>query len=458
MIETDLAWSGISAQHKLITTGHLRPTELLDAQMARIEALDPRLNAFVTLTKERAYDDARRAEVGSSPASRTNPLRGIAIGLKDTIDTAGIRTTSGCAAFADRVPVRDAEAARLLREAGTILVGKLATHELAYGGTTNNEWLGPTRNPWDLTRIPGGSSGGSAVAVATAMCAGALGSDTCGSIRIPSALSGCVGIKPTRGLVSVEGVLPLAPELDNVGPIARKVEDATLLLGCLLQRPISAKAAEMAGMRVGVLDRYFCELLDEGVGRCFTQSIDDLARLGVLLEDVDASIPADAAEHVFVVCGAAAHDIHDPLLADHRDEIGPSVRERLEIPMPAAHELASSKDVLERISAGINSAFDGHDILIAPTVPMTAPPIGATEVPLGPATLDFELAVTRCTSPFNVAGTPVVSVPCGLAQGLPVGLQIIARRNQDEQAIAFAAAFERATPWHEARPPLASGI
>jgi len=461
-VDEELVWFSIARMAELLGSRSVSPVELTEAYLSRIDRYQPLLNAYVTVTYERALEDARRAETELMAGNRRGPLQGIPIGLKDLIDTAGIRTTAGSRAFADRVPSADALVAERLRRAGTVLLGKQATHEFAYGGTTENEWLGPTRNPWDLSRVPGGSSGGSAAAVVSALAAAAVGTDTCGSIRIPAAFSGCVGVKPSHGAVSLAGVVPLAPSLDHAGPLARTVDDAAILLGALCEQVplggfVPVPEPTLAGTRIGVLRRYFCELLDDPVAGCFDAALEVLAGLGAFLGDVDGHIPADAGVQIFVACSAEAHPFHDEILRTRRAEVGAEVRSRMEIPLPGPEALAAARATLTRIEGGIDAAFAGFDVLVVPTEPILAPRIGNKELVIGGELVDFELAITRCTAPFNVAKVPVVSVPCGFANGLPAGLQVVARRGEEKAALRVAAAYERATPWHDARPALTGG-
>jgi len=460
-VDEELVWCSIAQVAELFDSRSISPVELAEAYLSRIDRFQKELNAYVTVTPERALEDARRAEAELMAGHRRGPLHGIPIGLKDLIDTAGIRTTAGSRAFADRVPSADAVVAERLRVAGTVLLGKHATHEFAYGGTNENEWLGPTRNPWDRSRVPGGSSGGSAAAVVAGLAAVGIGTDTCGSIRIPAAFSGCVGVKPSYGAVSLTGVVPLAPTLDHVGPLARTVEDAAVMLGVLCEQfpPhgfVPPRYSSLAGVRIGVLRRYFCELIDDPVADCFEAALEVFGGLGALLGAADAQIPKDAGVQIFVACGAEAHAYHDEILRTRRAEIGAEVLSRMEIPLPGPEDLAAARAALDLIECGVDRAFSGFDVLVAPTEPIVAPRIGNKELVIGGEPVDFELAITRCTAPFNVAKVPVVSVPCGFALGMPAGLQVVARRGDETAALRVAAAYEQATQWHKARPALTS--
>ncbi|HUZ21895.1 MAG TPA: amidase [Acidimicrobiales bacterium] len=456
----------IAEASALIAAGGLSPVELTEAYLARIERLQPLLNAYVTVTSARALDDARRAARELRAGERRGPLHGIPIGLKDLYDTAGILTTAGSKVFADRVPPVDAQVASRLAQAGTVLLGKHNTHELAMGGTTENEHFGPTRNPWDTSRVPGGSSGGSAAAVAASMTAGALGTDTCGSIRIPASFCGCVGVKATYGLVSLRGVVPLAPGLDHAGPLARTVADAALLLDAVAGptagwsggRYLAACGGDVARTRVGVVRGYFLDVVDPEVAAGFENALGLLASLGCEVADVSAEVPADVVDLVFALVGAEAAPFHGPIVADHAAEVGPRVLARISLPPPGADEVARVRATLAAAVTSLEQALSGVDVLIVPTEPITAPRIGATggELAVGGRSIDAEHVLTRLTSIFNVAGFPVVSVPCGFdAAGLPVGLQVVAPRGGEEAALRTAHAYEQATAWHLRRPPLA---
>jgi aspartyl-tRNA(Asn)/glutamyl-tRNA(Gln) amidotransferase subunit A len=372
----------------------------------------------------------------------------VPVALKDVIETAGILTTAGSRILAAHVPERDARVAADLRRAGTVLLGKTSTHEFAYGGTTDNPHHGPTRNPWRLDRIPGGSSGGSAAAVAGGLAPGAVGTDTCGSVRIPAAMCGCVGFKPTRGTVSLDGVLPLAPSLDSVGPITRSVRDAALLLDAMTGAT-SGEAAlrelpplDLSGLTLGVPTAYFFDLVDPGVAAAVHAALNVLTAAGARVRQVDVGDLRPLVRAVFLRVRAEAQEVHRDTFPSRRDEYGADLAENLGRPAPTDAERQEAERVISQGVASLVAAFRQVDLLVTPTTPAVAPPIGTGRVVVAGVDLHIEEMLTGFTSVFNAAGVPALSVPCGSVDGLPVGLQIAGPAGADGVVLRVGAAYE----------------
>jgi len=443
----------------------LSPVELTRASLERIEALDGRLNAFVTVLPDRALAEAREAEARLAAGQERGPLDGIPFALKDLYETAGVRTTAGAKILADHVPQRDAACVRRLSEAGAVLLGKLNMHEWAYGGTTAVSHFGPCHNPWDLERIPGGSSGGSAAALAASLCLGSLGSDTGGSIRMPASLCGIVGLKPTYGRVSKQGVIPLSDSLDHAGPMARSVEDAALILQAIagpdpddpttVDRPVPDYAAslkgDVRGLRVGVPDRDALSSVSEDVIQGIEEALRTLATLGASVIEVAVPWLLEAVVIWPNIAGPEAAHYHRQNLQQRPQDIAEQVRNRLLAGRNlAAVEYLRGLDVQRRIKGEAATLFADIDLLVTPTTPFTA-----TRIEDELAAVGREGRIHHFTAPFNITGQPAISVPCGFdPQGLPIGLQIIGRPWEEETVLRLAHAYEQATDWHHRRPPL----
>jgi len=455
---TDLS---IAASSRLIRSGALSPSELVSAYFGRISTLDRRLNAFVTLMEEQAVTRARELEQELARGEWRGPLHGIPIALKDNIDTAGVLTTAGSAVFADRIPETDAEVVTRLMEAGAIILGKLNMHEFAYGATSAASHVGPVRNPWDVNVIPGGSSGGSGAAVAARLCAGALGTDTGGSVRIPAAHCGIVGLKATYGLASIRGIVPLSVSLDHVGPMCRTVADAALLLQALvgydphgitsiratIPNYSSALQRRTLTLRLGVPRELFSENVDPQILRAVEQALSVLRDLTAGVQDV--ALPVRPQESPVV---AEAYAYHEEYLSERRQLYSPSTLERIVrgANVSAADYVELLYD-LKLVRKAIDDVFSDVDLLVSPTLARLPITIEAAQESPVAATLEL----IENTSPFNVYGTPAISVPCGFSdEGWPIGLQISGRALGELDVLALAHAYEQATNWHERTPPL----
>ena len=450
----------IAEAQRLVRRRDLSPLELVEAYVTRIRRLDDRLNAFVTVTEERAVERARALEAELAAGRWRGPLHGIPIALKDNIDTAGVLTTAASAVFADRVPDEDAEVVTRLEAAGAIVLGKLNMHEFAYGGTSAFTHTGPVRNPWDTDRIPGGSSGGSGAAVAARLCAGALGTDTGGSVRIPAAHCGIAGLKPTYGLASIRGIVPLSVSLDHVGPMCRSVADAALMLQPMAgydPRGIASIEAEIpdyagalrrrtSALRLGV-PRAFYEDVDPQVLAAVERALGVLGDLTAGTRDVELP-PLPAARTV----GVEAYAYHADLLEEHRGLYAESTLARIEggAEMSAA-DYAEARYQLTLVRKAVAAVFDDVDVLVTPT--LVELPVSIEAAMASP--LEATATLIRNTAPFNGYGTPAITVPCGFSrEGLPIGLQLCGRALGEVDVLALAHAYEQATDWHERTPPL----
>jgi aspartyl-tRNA(Asn)/glutamyl-tRNA(Gln) amidotransferase subunit A len=447
--------------------------EVTRACLARIERFEPRVGAFITVTAEDAIAAARAADARVA-AGDAPQLTGVPMALKDLFDTAGVRTTGGSRIFADRVPAEDAEVVSRLRRAGAVFVGKTNLHEWAFGVTNQNPHFGATRNPWDLSRIPGGSSGGSAAALAVGECYGALGSDTGGSIRIPASLCGVVGLKPTYGRVSVRGVIPLSWTLDHAGPMARTVTDVALLYRAIagydpldplsidapIEDPIPSLELGVKGLRVGVPRTHFFERADAEIASLVRAATLVLEREGASIVEVGfppSEVLFDTQRTIISSDAAAYHADH---LRERPKEIGADVLTRLhQADGMSAVQLALARHRREELRREVIALFDRCDVLATPATAVAAPeatyddPSASTT---GAAAREAAARLTAMTSPFNLTGLPAISVPCGFTEaGLPVGLQIASGPWREALVLRAARAYERATSWSERRAAIA---
>lgn len=469
MAHLDLSGLTVAHASHAIQAREISPVELTDAYLRRIEQLNPRINAYITVTAERARADAKRATEELSAGRSRGPLHGIPVALKDLYETAGIRTTGGGKIHADHIPAADCTAARRLRDAGTILLGKLNTHEYAYGGTTNNPHYGATRNPWNLEHIPGGSSGGSGAAIAAGLATATLGTDTGGSIRMPASACGVVGMKPTYGRVSKAGVLPLSYLFDHAGPLTRTVEDAALLLNAIagydpldpttVRTPTEDYTAQLhgdlKGLRIGIPRAYFYDHLEDGIAGPVEEAISTLRRLGADVHDVAISGAAEGVGAVFALVLAEAQEIHADALRTRPGDFGADVRALLTSPPPEGAALMLGLRARDALCVSVRNALESVDLLVTPTSPIVAARIGQETVRYGGMEESILLAMIRCTAPFNATGLPALSVPCGFTPaGLPIGLQIVGRSFDESTVLRAGHAYEQATDWHLRRPEL----
>ena len=450
----------ISEAAELLRQKKISPVELTKACLDRIESLNPVLNAFITVTDEAAMAQARVAEDEMQRGHWRGQLHGIPIGLKDLIDTAGVLTTCGSELFADRVPTEDAEVVRRLKNAGAVVLGKQNLQEFAYGGTSASSYYGAVHNPWNLNHIAGGSSGGSAAAVAAGMCFGALGNDTGGSVREPAAFCGIVGLKPTYGRVSTRGVFPLSWSLDHVGPICRSVRDAAIMLEAIagydvqdvtsVDWPTEEYVNALSGktdMRIGVVRQPFFTNIDMAIESAMNEAIEVIRGMSSRVIEVDLpSVPTG-------VQAPEVYAVHKKYYANSPELYLPWMRQRLAQAATAdTGTYVEDRFALERVRRTVNEVFAEVDLLITPTTPV--PPITIEEASKMAPSLAGEVWL-RNTRPFNCYGLPTISIPCGFTNsGLPLGLQIAGPRFAEGRVLAFAHAFEQTTAWRQLTPTL----
>ncbi|MDR0781270.1 MAG: amidase [Pseudomonadales bacterium] len=431
------------------------PVDLTHACLARIERLNPALNAFITVAAEQALAAAQRAEGEIRAGNWKGPLHGIPFALKDIMDTAGIRTTGASELFENRVPTDDSEVARRLKEAGGVLLGKLNLNEFAYGGSATATHFGTMHNPWNLDHATGGSSGGSAVAIAADLCFGTLGTDTAGSVRMPASQCGIVGLKPTYGRVSTRGVMMLSWTLDHVGPMCKSVEDVALMLNLIAGydplEPTSSREAvpdytralgmNTAGLRLGIAREGFFENLDPEVESALNQAIEVLRSLTASTRELRLPAATSGAR----LWGPEAYAYHAPYFTVSPEKYQPSTRAALEryANAPALDYVQARREV-DLLRQSIGSVFADVDLLIAPVMRTPAPLL--SEGGGG--------GVSANAAAFDVFGLPAISVPCGFTrEGLPIGIQIIGAHFDETRVLALAAAYEQQTQWRQSRRP-----
>ncbi len=448
----------LTDQRDLVKSSEQSASDLASACYRQIERLNPTLNAFITVIPP---------EKNSFPQTGSVPLQGIPIAVKDLYNTKGVRTTSGSKFFADNIPTEDAFVVQKIKKAGGQIIGKTNTHEIALGVTNNNPHFGACRNPWDITRTPGGSSGGSAVAVATGMAMAAIGTDTGGSIRIPAALCGVVGLKPTYGRVSLRGILPLSWNLDHAGPITRKVEDAALMLqvmgGYDEQDPTCMKTLpgdysshlmdSMVERKIALaVGSFIEEVTDPEILEAVRKAAKVLEEQGVIITEVDVDFLKEAALANSLMTQADGAAFHRERMKEHPDWFGADVRQRLETGAAfTSSEYALARRTQVEVRRRCELMFDQFDMLILPTTPITAPVLE------GENAVERARQLTRFTSPFNLTGLPALTVPCGFSQEeLPIGLQIVSRPWNEAGVLRTGYAYQQATTWHKMKPKIAS--
>ena len=445
---TDAAWLNIVSLAPRVASGELRAERLTEDALATITKLNPRLNAFITVTADEALASAREADKEIAGGRHRGPLHGIPISLKDLIDQRGTATTAGSRLRDGRIASADAPIVRHLKDAGAVLVGKTNLHEFAFGTTNEDSGWGPARNPVDPERSPGGSSGGSAIAVRTGMSVASVGTDTGGSIRIPAAACGIVGLKPTTGEISADGVVPLSRQLDHVGPLARSVADAAVLYDVLRGTTASTTldGKPLAHLSFGVIESYCSERVGEDVERAIRAAIETLRSAGATVRTVAIPHARDIAPIYLHLVLADAAAYHAATLDARPAAYTPNVRLRLEM---GRHILAEDyvralrgKEVITR---EVESAIHGLDALLLPSLAIEAPPIGAASVPVKGGKEPVRNVMLRCTQPFNLSGHPALSLPCGVTgAGLPVGLQVVGHRHRTPALLAVGRAIEKA--------------
>ncbi len=449
----NLASLSLTDQRNLIKSGEMNASDLASACYRQIERLNPTLNAFITVIPPEPL----------VPQGGSAPLYGIPLAVKDLYDTKGIRTTAGARFFSDNIPQEDAFVVQKIKRAGAQIIGKTNTHEIALGVTNNNPHFGACKNPWDITRTPGGSSGGSAVAVATGMAMATIGTDTGGSIRIPAALCGVVGLKPTYGRVSLRGILPLSWNLDHAGPITRNVEDAALMLqvmgGYDELDPTSVKTLpgdysshlkdSMKERKAAFAIGSFIEVADQEVLEAVRNAAQVLAEQGVLISEVNVDFLKEGAIANAVMTQSDGAAFHRDRLKEHPDWFGADVRQRLETGAAfSSTEYSLARRTQSEVKRRCELLLNVYDILILPTTPISAPVLE------GENAIERARQLTRFTAPFNLTGLPALTVPCGFTkEGLPIGLQIVSRAWNEAGVLRTGYAFQQATDWHTRKCP-----
>jgi aspartyl-tRNA(Asn)/glutamyl-tRNA(Gln) amidotransferase subunit A len=465
------AFLSIADASGLLRTKKLSPVELTQACLSRIERLNPQLNAFITVTADSALAEARQAEAEIRQGRWRGRLHGIPIALKDLVDTSGVRTTAASGLFKDRIPDEDAGVVRRLRASGAVFLGKLNMHEFAYGGTSAISYFGPVRNPWNRAHCAGGSSGGSAVAVAAYLCFGAIGSDTGGSIREPASYCGIVGLKPSYGRVSTAGVIPLSWSLDHLGPMTRSVMDAALMLQVIagydpqerasIDSPVPDYVASIAtttpALRLGVPRDYFFDGLDPDVEAALEEALAVLRTLGGRQVELaplatDASY-ASVVDPAIALLQAESYAFHEEHVARSPNAYQKPTLDRIlagaKVTTPS---YVRSLRQTEQLRRSVSSRIEGADVLITPTSPVL--PCALADLQSDPdAARAKEVRMLRNTRPFNLLGMPAISLPCGFTrEGLPIGMQITGATGAEAAVLGLAHVYERATEWHKRRP------
>jgi aspartyl-tRNA(Asn)/glutamyl-tRNA(Gln) amidotransferase subunit A len=424
--------------------GRLTSVELVDASLDAISRHQPQTNAFVTVHRDRARAEARGADLERASGRDRGPLHGIPVSIKDLIDEAGIVTTAGSYVLADRVAPADATIVSRLREAGAVIIGRTNLHEFALGTTSEDSAFGPVHHPRDASRSAGGSSGGSAAAVATGMGLASVGTDTGGSVRIPSAICGLVGLKPTFGEIPTAGVVPLSTTFDHAGPLARTVQDAAWMFHVLAGRaPVTVRAADAATVRLRPLGGYFVMPLDTTVRHAIDAATSRLSAAGMrVLPAVEIENTRGIGPAYTAVALPEAAAWHAPYLEPRADRYTKEVRARIEVGRTVlAVNYLEGLAACRRFQQTVDALLDDCDALLLPAVSITAPPLGGTDLTLDGQTVPIRSAMLKLTQLFNLTGHPAISIPVA-SDGFPVGLQLVGRRHETDQLLALAAAVE----------------
>ena len=455
---------------KLVQNKEISPVEIIEAHLTRIDATEPVLNSFITLLADEARGAALQAEKDIQAGRYKGPLHGIPVALKDLYNTGGVRTTSGSRIFDNFIPTEDCTVAAKFQQAGAILVGKLNMHPFAYGPTGENLDYGHMHNPWNPDMVTGGSSGGSGSAAAAGQCTITTGSDTGGSIRIPAALCGIVGLKPTYGLVSRHGLTALSWSLDHPGPMTRTVEDAAITMNVIAGHDpkdvasakvdipdyTSALTGDIKGLRIGIVKEYFETPLDPQVRKAVMDAIGLLESMGAEVKEVSYPMFNQSQAISSTVLMSEATAYHRDLLEKDGHQIYEPVRQRLEAGLfISAAEYLRAQQARTIFDNQGRSLLDDVDLLAGPTEPVTAPRIMASKVMAGEQEVGVVGALTQYTRPYNINGFPAISVPCGFSdENMPIGLQLAGKPFDELTVLRAAHAYEQATDWHTRRPPV----
>lgn len=456
---SELYFTDISSLSSLIQSRRLSPVELTELLLQRIEQVNPTVNAFIKVMADEARKQASEREQEVMEGRIRGPLHGVPIAIKDILETKGHETTAGSKILANWIPDRDATVVQKLREAGAVLIGKANLHEFAMGATTENPHYGVCRNPWDLERVPGGSSGGSAVAVATGLCFGAIGTDTAGSIRLPASMCGIVGIKPTYGRVSRHGCLPFSWSLDHVGPMTRTVKDAAIMLEAISGLdPLDSSSSsrppdvlwreglpDLKEVRLAVVRQHFFEDLDTELNRVMEQAILDMQALGAEVVEIELPGLADALQALKLIAQSEVLAFHQPLLNQYKEWYGEDLQYRFEFGQSiSAVQYLNAQRTRSKMIQEAKEKLSDYDALLAPANARKPFQIGTV-----PPDQAISNMFTLGRTPFgNITGFPALTLPCGFMPGnLPVGLQLIGKPFEERRILQIAEVYERSQPW-----------
>jgi aspartyl-tRNA(Asn)/glutamyl-tRNA(Gln) amidotransferase subunit A len=467
-MQNNLLNLSIEQVSNLIQDGSISSLELTETVLDNIRKLEPKLNAFIKVLNEESIEQAKKADVARAHGTNLGSLHGIPVAVKDLFATKNIPSTAGSKILSNWIPEQDASAVSKLKAAGAIIIGKCNMDEFAFGGTTENDHYGITHNPWDVSRSPGGSSGGSAVAVASRMVFGSLGTDTAASVRNPAHFCGIVGLKPSYGRVSNSGVVPLAWSLDHVGPFTRTVKDSAIMLQAIsgydpkdsyssrnnvddytknIDNPIS-------NIKIGILKDYFWDPIEPSVNDAVEKAVDVLTDLGSKVQNVTF----DSA-HLFpilmnTVLPAEAAAYHKQWLETKQNDYGQKILDRI---LPgltvSGPDYINAQRIRDHLKTGFMQMFEPFDVLICPTVPYTAAKIGQLEVVVGESKMEASVARTKNLFPFNALGLPAISIPCGFDQNnMPIGFQIIGKPFEESKLLQVGNNYQKSTNWHLMSP------
>ena len=470
MDKLEICYTSAGDLSKLVQSKEISPVEIIEAHISRIDETEPVLNSFITLLANEARTAARQAEKDIQAGRYKGPLHGIPVALKDLYNTGGVRTTSGSKIFDTFVPTEDCTVASKFQQAGAILLGKLNMHQFAYGPTGENPDYGHMHNPWNPDMVTGGSSGGSGSAAAAGQCTITTGSDTGGSIRIPAALCGIVGLKPTYGLVSRYGLTALSWSLDHPGPMTRTVEDTAITMNAIAgydpKDIASAKVdipdyttalnRDVQGLRIGLVKEYFEAPLDPQVRKTVMDALGLLESMGAEVKEVSYPMFNESQAISSTVLMSEASAFHRDLLQNEGHQLYEPVRQRLHAGLfISAAEYLRAQQARTIFDQQGRRLLDDVDLLAGPTEPVTAPEITAARVMAGEQEVGVVGALTQYTRPYNINGFPAISVPCGFSDaGLPIGLQLAGKPFDEVTVLRAAHAYEQATTWHNRRPPV----
>jgi aspartyl-tRNA(Asn)/glutamyl-tRNA(Gln) amidotransferase subunit A len=470
MAANELCFLSIAQLAEQIRKGAVSPVEVTQVYLDRIQAVDAKLNSYITVTAELALQAARTAEEQIRRGSYIGPLHGVPLAHKDIIATKGIKTTCASKVLKDAVPEYDAAVIERLRTAGSLLLGKLNMNEFAT--ITPSPYFGRVNNPWNLAHNPGGSSSGSGAAVAAGLCAGSLGTDTGGSIRIPAAFCGTVGLKATHGRISLYGVTPLSWSLDHVGPLTRTVKDAAIMLQALagydprdlgssnapLANYVAKLTGEIKGLRLGMPTRFFLDYTDPEVKSAYAHAVKVLEELGACI--IEVALPSaveDAWSIAQVIMNGEANVWHEPYLQTQAEDYAPQVRKFLERGKPTlATDYVKAQRAQARLRQEMQAVFSPIDALLTPGELIPPPLHDARAAVINGQEVSLMAALISATCPFNVTGQPALTVPCGCTtSGLPLALQIVGKSFDEATILQVGHAYETHTSWHQQRPPAA---